>query len=322
MLALKASRPSCSAPPPREAAGAVVLERAEQRAVLILAVPGGVEVIVDQRVGAGVQRQIPRFFALAGDLQVRHAPPRVSEVLDLQLAQLLAPQRVKQQRRQDGAVALFLHRFLAGGGVLAGSHEQIAGLVVAERRRLAFAALGPGPLDAFDRVVSDRVVLAEILEERRQRGQAMPDRGAALDVFAQREVVAPGDDVRPGHDTEIRQGADARRRLQAGAAVFSGAGLPDWRPCAAATAATNALDHQADIAKVQEWLGHANIATTRILRSGNAGEPHEIADRVLVGAPCAAVADIGEPLNLGRHVGEPVKFRGGQETFCRDNSRW
>jgi integrase len=31
-----------------------------------------------------------------------------------------------------------------------------------------------------------------------------------------------------------------------------------------ATAATNALDHQSDIAKVQEWLGHANIATTRI----------------------------------------------------------
>ncbi|WP_198408522.1 tyrosine-type recombinase/integrase [Methylomicrobium lacus] len=31
-----------------------------------------------------------------------------------------------------------------------------------------------------------------------------------------------------------------------------------------ATAATNALDHQADIAKVQEWQGHANIATTRI----------------------------------------------------------
>jgi site-specific recombinase XerD len=31
-----------------------------------------------------------------------------------------------------------------------------------------------------------------------------------------------------------------------------------------ATAATNALDNQADIAKVQEWLGHAKIATTRI----------------------------------------------------------
>lgn len=31
-----------------------------------------------------------------------------------------------------------------------------------------------------------------------------------------------------------------------------------------ATAATNALEHEADIAKVQEWLGHANIATTRV----------------------------------------------------------
>jgi integrase/recombinase XerD len=34
-----------------------------------------------------------------------------------------------------------------------------------------------------------------------------------------------------------------------------------------ATAATNALDHQADIAKVQEWLGHANISTTRLYQS-------------------------------------------------------
>lgn len=31
-----------------------------------------------------------------------------------------------------------------------------------------------------------------------------------------------------------------------------------------ATAATNALEHEADIAKVQMWLGHANISTTRI----------------------------------------------------------
>jgi len=31
-----------------------------------------------------------------------------------------------------------------------------------------------------------------------------------------------------------------------------------------ATAATNALENLADIAKIQEWLDHANIATTRI----------------------------------------------------------
>src|SRR3989475_961854 len=33
---------------------------------------------------------------------------------------------------------------------------------------------------------------------------------------------------------------------------------------AMATAATNALAHGADIAKVQEWLGHADISTTRM----------------------------------------------------------
>ena len=31
-----------------------------------------------------------------------------------------------------------------------------------------------------------------------------------------------------------------------------------------ATAATNAMDHECDIAKVQEWLGHSNISTTRL----------------------------------------------------------
>jgi integrase/recombinase XerD len=33
---------------------------------------------------------------------------------------------------------------------------------------------------------------------------------------------------------------------------------------ARATAATNAMDAGADIAKVQEWLGHANVSTTRV----------------------------------------------------------
>ena len=41
--------------------------------------------------------------------------------------------------------------------------------------------------------------------------------------------------------------------------------FPGFSPHALrATAATNALDHDADIAKVQEWLGHANISTTRL----------------------------------------------------------
>jgi integrase/recombinase XerD len=37
-----------------------------------------------------------------------------------------------------------------------------------------------------------------------------------------------------------------------------------WVHLARATAITNALEHGADIAKVQEWAGHANIATTRL----------------------------------------------------------
>jgi len=32
-----------------------------------------------------------------------------------------------------------------------------------------------------------------------------------------------------------------------------------------ATAATNALSNAADIAPAQEWMGHANICTTRLL---------------------------------------------------------
>ena len=31
-----------------------------------------------------------------------------------------------------------------------------------------------------------------------------------------------------------------------------------------ATAATNALEHDADLGFVQEWLGHANVSTTRL----------------------------------------------------------
>ena len=41
-----------------------------------------------------------------------------------------------------------------------------------------------------------------------------------------------------------------------------------------ATAATNALDHEADIAKVKEWLGHANISTT-MLYDHRASKPED-----------------------------------------------
>jgi site-specific recombinase XerD len=41
-------------------------------------------------------------------------------------------------------------------------------------------------------------------------------------------------------------------------------GIPSGVHIMRATAATNALEHEADIAKVQEWLGHSDISTTRM----------------------------------------------------------
>ena len=37
-----------------------------------------------------------------------------------------------------------------------------------------------------------------------------------------------------------------------------------WAHCMRTTAATNALEHAADIAQVQNWMGHADISTTRL----------------------------------------------------------
>ncbi len=47
-------------------------------------------------------------------------------------------------------------------------------------------------------------------------------------------------------------------------AMSAGVDLTRCNHAMRATAATNALEHEADIAKVQEWLGHSNIATTRL----------------------------------------------------------
>jgi hypothetical protein len=50
-----------------EGLAAVAIDRPEQGAVVVFAVAGGVEVIVDQCVGPGMQRQKPRLLALAVD---------------------------------------------------------------------------------------------------------------------------------------------------------------------------------------------------------------------------------------------------------------
>src|SRR3954469_25088690 len=151
---------------------------------------------------------------------------------------------MEKQRRENGAVAL------AANAVVGWRVEQLARLMIAKGWRLAFAAFRLRPLDAFDRVMRDGVLLAQIFEQRGNRGEPVPDCAAAEP--APHQVVAPGDDVRARDDPEF------------------------LRPC-------------------------------------DAGEAHEVLYRVLIDTARVRIAEIGEPLDLGRHVGEPVELGGGQQ---------
>jgi hypothetical protein len=106
-----------------------------------------------------MDRHVARLLALALDLEMRNAATRVFKIRHFELAQLFAPQRVVKQRRQDRAVAFGLE------GIPCGCCEKLAGLVIADRRRGAFATLRFRPLDALDRIVRNRVPVAEIFEE-------------------------------------------------------------------------------------------------------------------------------------------------------------
>ena len=44
-----------------------------------------------------------------------------------------------------------------------------------------------------------------------------------------------------------------------------------FQPARATIAATNALDHGADTARVHEWLGHSNIVTARMYDKRESG---------------------------------------------------
>jgi hypothetical protein len=60
----------------------------------------------------------------------------------------------------------------------------------------------------------------------------------------------------------------------------------------------------------------------KCLRPANAGEAHEVVDRVLVGASGASVADVGEPFDLGRYLRQTLKLGGGQKSLGRSDLGW
>jgi hypothetical protein len=98
---------------------------------------------------------------------------------------------VEQQRGQDRAVTLALDGLVRRRG------QQFARLMIADRRRLARAAFRPRPFDTFDGVMGDGVFLAQIFEQRRERGEPVADRGSTKPALGQ--FVAPRDDVGAGH---------------------------------------------------------------------------------------------------------------------------
>src|SRR4051794_15113434 len=148
-----------------------------------------------------MQRHITGLATFAGHFEMRHAFARVPEVPNLELAQFFAAQRMEQQRRENGAVAL------AADAVVGWRVEQLARLMIAKGWRLAFAAFRLRALDAFDRVMRDGVLLAQIFEQRGNRREPVPDRAAAKP--APHQVVAPGDEMRARDGAEFLWPYDA-----------------------------------------------------------------------------------------------------------------
>jgi replication initiator protein len=100
------------------------------------------------------------IIPLPFDAQIRHALA-LMHISHLKRAQLIAPDGVIEQRRQNGAVAF---PFECVGR---GSLQEQTGLMVAERRGDAFPVHRAGPFYPKHRVMQDRVTLTEIRIKRR-----------------------------------------------------------------------------------------------------------------------------------------------------------
>ena len=128
-------------------------------------------------------------------------------VLHRELAQFLAPERVKQQRRENGAITLALERVGLGRG------EQLARLMIAKRGRFTVTAFRLRPLHTLDHVMRNGVAFAEIVEQRGQRRETVTDGRITPRLTAsgqaRPQIVAPGDDMRARHRPKLFRSADA-----------------------------------------------------------------------------------------------------------------
>jgi len=83
--------------------------------------------------------------------------------------------------------------------------------MVGDCRGFACVALHLRALHTLDRVVGHGILVAEILKQRRQRGQPVPDGCADQGPVAKpvTEIVAPGNDMCAGHVAEFFRPLDA-----------------------------------------------------------------------------------------------------------------
>ena len=140
-----------------ELAGAVVADGSEEGAFGVGGVAGFVQVVVQQFLGAGVQRDVAGLVAFAVHAQVRDAAAGV-DVLDLQATEFFAAQAVIEQGGEQRPVAQAFEASCRCGRFI-----ELPGLLVGDRRRLAFVAVDLGALDAFHGVGRHGVLVGQVL---------------------------------------------------------------------------------------------------------------------------------------------------------------
>lgn len=144
-----------------------------------------------------MRRDVAGVLAFAAYGQVRDAFARLA-VTDVELADLIATHAVEEQHGQQGTIALAQPRILRRRG------QELVGLSVAGRRRLALVGVFLRPLDALERIVQDGAALAEILVQARDGGELAAARRGAHGAIL--KVAAPNDHVGPGDVPELGVG--------------------------------------------------------------------------------------------------------------------
>jgi hypothetical protein len=114
---------------------------------------GLLQVITDQIFGDAMERHVARFFSLAGHLKMENAAALVLEIPHPELAQLLPPESMIEQGRQNRTVPQSFQ------GSLGWCHEQLTSLVIGNRRRLTFLAFHLGTLHTLDGIMGYGVLV-------------------------------------------------------------------------------------------------------------------------------------------------------------------